>query len=224
MMNHPSLPPDQRPEIAAALTFLGGFIDSYSYLNFEHTLPLTQSANMILLTHDFIRQNWDGASIKIVTLLSFVAGISFARFLSCKLQNKDWQLGILLIFASLSFLSCLLIGQVSPAFVLIPVAIGLALTIAGFTKVNNQAYNDAFTTGNIKKLILHWSNYFLTKQPEEKALAGLFSLLAASFIAGALVSAYLQTILLQKTLFIAPALTLLLAVYFGCLKRAVPDN
>ncbi|MFC3932265.1 DUF1275 family protein, partial [Streptococcus dentapri] len=77
---------NQRTIIAMFLTFTGGFIDSYAYSNFDHTLPLTQSGNMVLLTSDFISKDWSGVSIKLSTLFGFVLGIIISRYLAKKVH------------------------------------------------------------------------------------------------------------------------------------------
>ncbi|QIW15722.1 hypothetical protein A4G20_04950 [Pasteurellaceae bacterium RH1A] len=213
-----TLEPEQRLEVAATLTFLGGFIDSYTYLNFDRAIPLTQTGNVLFLTHDFVEQNWTGAGVKLASLISFIIGIALARWVSHKMQGRFWQPVILSLFALLSLLAYALISLAQPILVLIPLALGLALTTGSFTKVNNQAFNDSFTTGNIKKAVFHWSNYCLSKAPQERSIAGIFTLLALAFISGAVTSAYLQPLLAAETLLIAPLISLLLAAYLAYLK------
>lgn len=50
--------------IAYFLTLLGGAIDAVSYIGFDHTLPVAQTGNLLLLMVDITRLNVQGIAIK----------------------------------------------------------------------------------------------------------------------------------------------------------------
>lgn len=206
---------NQRTIIAMFLTFTGGFIDSFAYSIFEHTLPLTQSGNMVLLTSDFILKDWSGVSIKLSTLLGFVLGIMVSRYLANRVHIIFLEFYLLFLFLASVLCSYALIDTVSDPLALFPLSFGLALTVAYFDKVDGQPYNDAFTTGNIKKMVLNWSDFVLTKDDSKKKLALLFTKVVFSFVTGALVSQYFQKMLSRYALLLVSLPILFLIIYYG---------
>ncbi|AQP41305.1 integral membrane protein [Streptococcus gallolyticus] len=204
---------NQRATIAMFLTFTGGFIDSYAYSNFNHTLPLTQSGNMVLLTSDFILKDWSGVSIKLSTLLGFILGITVSRYLAQKVQLIFLEFYLLFLFLASIICSYFLIDRVSDPLALFPLSFGLALTVVSFDKVDGQPYNDAFTTGNIKKMVLYWSDFILTKDDNKKGLALLFTKVVFSFVIGALTSQYFQKLMLRHALLLALLPIMFLIIY-----------
>ena len=206
---------NQRTTIAMFLTFSGGFIDSYAYSNFHHTLPLTQSGNMVLLTSDLYLKDWSGASIKLSTLFGFVLGIMISRYLANRIHSIFLEFFLLFLFLASILYSYVLIDLVSDPLALFPLSFGLALTVAFFDKVDGQSYNDAFTTGNIKKLVLYWSDFALTKDDSKKKLALLFTTVVLSFITGALISQYFQKMLSRHALLIVLLPILFVIIYYG---------
>lgn len=206
---------NQRTIIAMFLTFTGGFIDSFAYSNFEHTLPLTQSGNMVLLTSDFISKDWSGVSIKLSTLFGFFLGIIISRYLAKKVHIIFLEFCLLFLFLASVLCSYILIDTVSDPLALFPLSFGLALTVACFDKVDGQPYNDAFTTGNIKKMVLYWSDFVLTKDDNKKKLALLFTKIVFSFVTGALVAQYFQKMISRHTLLLVSIPILFLIIYYG---------
>lgn len=73
-----------------------------------------------------------------------------------------------------------------------------------------MGYNNAFTTGNLKKSVVAWSAFFFGEDKSKYTAAVNYMMLTISFAIGAIISALLQKI------FILIVLTL--QVVFGCLK------
>lgn len=188
--------------IAMAVTFTGGAIDSFSYNYFNHTLPLTQSGNMVLLTTDIVNKDWSGISTKLSSLFAFILGIIVARFFHKKFSSMTWKLHMLIYFLISSLWTYLLMDHVGKPIAIFPLSFGLALTVTAFDKVGNHNYNNSFTTGNIKKMILNWADFIFMKEPQNKESAIFFTKIVLSFITGALFSAVAQTILLDNALFL----------------------
>lgn len=88
-----------------------------------------------------------------------------------------------------------------PNFYIVPsIAFGLAIQNASFSKIEGMGYNNAFTTGNLKKSVVAWSAFFFGEDKSKHTAAVNYMLLVISFGLGAIVSALLQKIfLLQKT-------------------------
>lgn len=89
-----------------------------------------------------------------------------------------------------------------------------------------MGYNNAFTTGNLKRSVVAWSAFFFGEDKSQHTAAVNYMLLVISFGIGAIVSAFLQKFLILKTLCIAVILLLAIInmIYLNALKNALKNN
>ncbi|GFP08694.1 hypothetical protein LHEJCM1006_08400 [Lactobacillus helveticus] len=89
-----------------------------------------------------------------------------------------------------------------------------------------MGYNNAFTTGNLKKSVVAWSAFFFGEDKSQHTAAVNYMLLVISFGIGAIVSAFLQKFLILKTIWIAVILLLAIInmIYLNALKNALKNN
>lgn len=66
-----------------------------------------------------------------------------------------------------------------------------------------MGYNNAFTTGNLKKSVVAWSAYFFGEDKSQHNAAVNYMFLVIAFALGAIVSALLQKIFVLKTIWFA---------------------
>ncbi|GFP11497.1 hypothetical protein BDKNPLJD_02277 [Lactobacillus helveticus] len=121
-----------------------------------------------------------------------------------------------------------------PNYYIVPaIAFGLAIQNASFRKIEGMGYNNAFTTGNLKKSVVAWSAFFFGEDKSQHTaavnymLAAVnYMLLVISFGIGAIVSAFLQKFLILKTIWIAVILLLAIInmIYLNALKNALKNN
>lgn len=85
------------------------------------------------------------------------------------------------------------------------IAFTLGLLLVGlFHKyVKGMGYNNAFTTGNLKKSVVAWSAYFFGEDKSQHNAAVNYMFLVIAFALGAIVSALLQKIFVLKTIWFA---------------------
>lgn len=105
----------------------------------------------------------------LATALTFSAGfIDAYTYIQRGHTLSAGQTGNVIFFASafadhILFI-CLGVGFVPknvPNYYVVPViAFGLAVQNASFSKIEGMGYNNAFTTGNLKKSVVAWSAYF----------------------------------------------------------------
>lgn len=89
-----------------------------------------------------------------------------------------------------------------------------------------MGYNNAFTTGNLKKSVVAWSAFFFGEDKSQHTAAVNYMLLVISFGIGAIVSAFLQKFLILKTIWIDVILLLAIInmIYLNALKNALKNN
>lgn len=83
-----------------------------------------------------------------------------------------------------------------------------------------MGYNNAFTTGNLKKSVVAWSAFFFGEDKSKHTAAVNYMMLTIAFAVGAIISALLQKLLVLKTIWIAVIfLTTINLVYIIALRR-----
>jgi len=85
-------------------------------------------------------------------------------------------------------------------FIVPPLAFCMGLVTTAFGEVSGIAYNNAFMTGNIKRTMLAFGDYIRTKHRPFLREGIIFVTLLASFVLGAVVSAYLTIFYEEKTI------------------------
>ncbi|EHE31039.1 integral membrane protein [Streptococcus pneumoniae 2070109] len=80
----------------------------------------------------------------------------------------------------------------------------MGLVTTAFGEVSGIAYNNAFMTGNIKRTMLAFGDYFRTKHTPFLREGFIFVSLLSSFVLGVVFSAYLTIFYHEKTILGVP--------------------
>lgn len=216
---HSNQPAESR-QLACALTFCGGFIDAYTYIQRGHTLSAGQTGNVIFFSSALADHNIPGMINRASTFIAFSLGLLMVGLFHKYVKSHYWRVfclfPILVICAVVGFLP-----KSVPNFYIVPsIAFGLAIQNASFSKIEGMGYNNAFTTGNLKKSVVAWSAFFFGEDKSKHTAAVNYMLLVISFGLGAIVSALLQKIFILKTIWFAVILlTAINIIYLIALKE-----
>lgn len=173
--------PSESRILATALTFSAGFIDAYTYIQRGHTLSAGQTGNVIFFASAFADHNIAGMLNRATTFIAFTLGLLLVGLFHKYVKSNYWRV-----------------------FCLFPIiAFGLAVQNASFSKIEGMGYNNAFTTGNLKKSVVAWSAYFFGEDKSQHNAAVNYMFLVIAFALGAIVSALLQKIFVLKTIWFA---------------------
>ncbi len=71
----------QSKEIAVLLTFVGGYIDAYTFLTRGGTLAAGQTGNIIFLASELSHSDLNGGMLKISSVISFMVGVMFVSLI-----------------------------------------------------------------------------------------------------------------------------------------------
>ncbi|MGQ5710059.1 YoaK family protein [Lactobacillus sp. PSON] len=205
----------QTKEIAWALTFCGGFIDAYTYIQRGHTLAAGQTGNIIFFSASLANGNIIGMINRLSTILAFIFGLMVVTVIHSHTQSRYWRIfemiPIMIICAVVSFLP----KSVPDYYVVPALAIGLAMQNGAFKKIEGLGYSNAFTSGNLKKTVIAWSEYYFDKDIDQREPARNYTVLVLAFASGAIISASFQKIIGSYTLLIATALLALINAFYG---------
>ena len=195
--------PSEARSLAIALTFSGGFIDAYTYIQRGHTLSAGQTGNVIFFTSSLASHNVMGMLNRLSTFVAFVIGLGLVGYLHSHMKTHYWRgiclFPILIICGIIGFLP-----RSVPNYYIVPaIAFGLAMQNASFSKIQGMAYNNVFTTGNLKNSVVAWSAYFFGEDKKQYNAAVNYMLLVVAFALGAIVSAICQRALGIRTIWLA---------------------
>ena len=196
----------QSKRLALFLTFCAGYVDAYTFIVRGNTLVAGQTGNVVFLSVGLIQQNVSDASAKVMTLLSFMMGVFLLTLYKEKLRIVKKPILSLIPLAVLSIIIGFIPLSVDNIYLVPPLAFCMGLVTTAFGEVSGIAYNNAFMTGNIKRTMLAFGDYFRTKHTPFLREALIFVSLLTSFVLGVVFSAYLTVFYHEKTILGVPVM------------------
>ena len=196
----------QSKRLAIFLTFCAGYVDAYTFIVRGNTLVAGQTGNVVFLSVGLIQQNVSDASAKVMTLLSFMMGVFLLTLYKEKLRIVKKPILSLIPLAVLSIIIGFVPLSVDNIYLVPPLAFCMGLVTTAFGEVSGIAYNNAFMTGNIKRTMLAFGDYFRTKHTPFLREALIFVSLLTSFVLGVVFSAYLTIFYHEKTILGVPVM------------------
>ena len=198
---------------AIALTFCGGFTDAFTYIQFNHTLAAAQTGNIVFLSAALASHNFFGVFDRLASLIAYIVGLAIASIFHAHIDHY-WRVFCLI--------PILIIGMIVrglsasfPTYISVPaLSFGLAMQNAAFAKTEGFGYSNVFTSGNIKKSVVAWSEYCFHHDQSQRQAAIDYSLIVVSFTLGAIVSAQLQSFMRMRTIWIAVLVILIVNVTY----------
>lgn len=201
----------QSKRLALFLTFCAGYVDAYTFIVRGNTLVAGQTGNVVFLSVGLIQQNVSDASAKVMTLLFFMMGVFFLTLYKEKLRIVKKPILSLIPLAVLSLIIGFVPQTVDNIYLVPPLAFCMGLVTTAFGEVSGIAYNNAFMTGNIKRTMLAFGDYFRTKHTPFLREGLIFVSLLSSFVFGVVFSAYLTIYYQEKTILGAP---LMMSIFY----------
>lgn len=199
--------------IACLLTFGAGFIDAYTFIERGGTLVAGQTGNVVFLSVSLVHDSLEDVEVKFVTLLAFMGGIFLLTLFKNHFTLKQAR------SLALMLLVCVCLwagGQSSETWNMVivpPLSFCMGLVTTAFTEVSGRFYNNAFMTGNLKRMMMALGDFGRTRN-RERLEEGVFLLfLVMSFIIGAIVSSVLTTIFVLETIWLVALLLFALFLF-----------
>lgn len=154
-MKQPSaaaVPAHERMRVGLLLTFVGGFLEAYTYVLHGHVFANAQTGNMALFAVHLM-QGTGQAPYYLVPIGAFLAGTVVSEWLHRALsrrQRMKWEHGIVLLEAALLAAIAFLPSATPDAVVNVAVSFVCALQFDTFRKTHGLAYATTFCTGNLR--------------------------------------------------------------------------
>lgn len=197
---------------AIVMTFCGGFLDAFTYIQCGHTLAAAQTGNIVFLAAALVNHNVIGIIDRCGAIILYVLGIIVA--ITFQAHIKYWRIfclfPILIIGGFVgampeNFPTYLSVGLVS---------FRLALLNTAFSKIEGLGYSSVFTTGNIKKSVVFGTEYIYHHRQQDLKIAVNYFIVVLAFTLGAISSAIIQPFSRMKTIWVAVAIILLTDIFY----------
>ena len=201
----------QSKRLALFLTFCAGYVDAYTFIVRGNTLVAGQTGNVVFLSVGLIQHNVSDASAKVMTLLAFMMGVLLLTVYKEKLRIVKKPILSVIPLAVLSLIIGFVPQTVEDIYLVPPLAFCMGLVTTAFGEVSGIAYNNAFMTGNIKRTMLAFGDYFRTKHTPFLREGLIFISLLSSFVFGVVFSAYLTIYYQEKTILGVP---LMMSIFY----------
>lgn len=201
----------QSKRLALFLTFCAGYVDAYTFIVRGNTLVAGQTGNVVFLSVGLIQHNVSDASAKVMTLLAFMMGVLLLTVYKEKLRVVKKPILSVIPLAVLSLIIGFVPQTVENIYLVPPLAFCMGLVTTAFGEVSGIAYNNAFMTGNIKRTMLAFGDYFRTMHTPFLREGLIFVSLLSSFVFGVVFSAYLTIYYQEKTILGIP---LMMSIFY----------
>lgn len=201
---------------AIVLTFCGGF----TYIQCDHTLAAAQTGNIVFLSAALANHNLLGVIDRLASLVAFVIGLAVVSVFHAHIVHY-WRVFCLMPILIIG----IVVGGLPasfPTYISVPaISFGLAMQNAAFTKIAGLGYSNAFNSGNLKKSVVAWSEYYFHHDQSQRPPALDYSAIVISFTLGAIVSAQVQPLLHMKTIWVAVLIILITNVTYYLQKWSI---
>ncbi|HEW1853180.1 DUF1275 domain-containing protein [Streptococcus pneumoniae] len=166
------------------MTFCAGYVDAYTFIVRGNTLVAGQAGNIVFLSVELIQNNVSDVRDKLLTLIAFIMGVFLLTIYKEKLRIVKKSILSLIPLAILSIIIGFVPQTVDNIYLVPPLAFCMGLVTTAFGEVSGIAYNNAFMTGNIKRTMLAFGDYFRTKHTPFLREGFIFVSLLSSFVLG----------------------------------------
>ena len=161
--------------IAFILTFVGGFLDTYSYLLHNKVFANAQTGNIVLLAMNITERDFHTAFSYFLPIIAFVCGIFLAQWIRSLFQtspNIHWrQITVfmeILALLGIAFIPANTYNHLANCMI----SCICAIQVESFRKVHGKPFTTTMCTGNLRsgtECLYH----FLKDKKKEQLLHGI---------------------------------------------------
>ncbi len=182
--------------ISLILTFIGGFLDAYTYILYDQIFANTQTGNIIFFTIFLVEGNIYNAFLRIFPIISFCIAIFITQLLIHKFnENKKWIKIILLLNTILTITIGTSILKNFSLIIVCLVSFICATMISTFKKADGNVFAPTMCTGNLRSLMEFFSKWIIHKERESKKIVIKYISIIFTFCLGIAIGIILVNIL-----------------------------
>lgn len=210
--------------LALMLSFSGGLMDAYSYLQRGKVFANAQTGNILLFSINLTTGNYSQSLHFIFPVIAFSLGIACASMLRLYFQNKPhvhWR-QIVVIIEAIIFFTVAFLPQSTNLLANNLISFACGAQVESFRKIQNHASGFATTMciGNLRTSVACLCEYHKTKNKKtlNRSIAGFLIILA--FAVGTIGGNFFITLWSEKAIIISGILMLVAFIAMLTNERA----
>lgn len=181
------LPSHEQVFFALLLTFVCGYFDAYTFVNYNGQFANAQTANIIFIGMELANSNYMGALRYVPPVIAFIIGVTFNEYIMDKFKNVSINryVNLSLLLQTLLLIFAYLVPKIWFVNV-VPLAISFvcAMQFDSFRSVNKVQFASIFCTGNLRSATEHIFRVIYKKEKESTEKFIMYSALLLSFFGG----------------------------------------
>lgn len=187
------LPSHEQIVFGLLLTFVGGFFDSYTYINCNGIFANAQTGNLIFIGLAIADRNFSTALNFIPPISAFIVGVIFNEYILKKNSNLPIRryINISLLFQIFLLFVAYFIPQIYYIDIR-PLIISFvcAMQFDSFRTINKIPFASTFCTGNLRSASEHIFKYIFLKEKGSKPKFYIYFSLIVIFLFGVIVGSF----------------------------------
>ncbi|MBO5559477.1 YoaK family protein [Ruminococcus sp.] len=191
-------------KVGALLSFVGGYLDTYTYICRDGVFANAQTGNIVLMGLRLTDGEFREAVHYLIPILSFVIGVIAVELIKWRFNDDPkvhWhQLTLLVEMAILAAVGFIPNSRNDLANIL--VSLTCAMQVEGFRRLNGNAYATTMCTGNLRSGSESLFNFFKSKDSTELRKALSYFCIIGIFIIGAGFGAVITRVIGLKAVFL----------------------
>lgn len=191
-------------KVGALLSFVGGYLDTYTYICRDGVFANAQTGNIVLMGLRLTDGEFREAVHYLIPILSFVIGVIAVELIKWRFNDDPkvhWhQLTLLVEMAILAAVGFITNSRNDLANIL--VSLTCAMQVEGFRRLNGNAYATTMCTGNLRSGSESLFNFFKSKDSTELRKALSYFCIIGIFIIGAGFGAVITRVIGLKAVFL----------------------
>ena len=136
----------------ALLSFSGGLQDAYTFNIRDHVFANAQTGNVVLMSQNFMKGDWQNGLDYLMPVLSFIAGIIVSEIIEGRFKlNKTLHWRRIILFVEILLL--IIVGFIPLPYETIPnmmVSFACAMQVHSFRQVRGNRYASTMCIGNLR--------------------------------------------------------------------------
>ncbi len=200
--------------IGTFLAFVGGFLDSYTYILHGKVFANAQTGNIVLMSISAVSGNFFNAFCYFIPIFSFFIGVFITEYLKQILNKSKFfnaQNIVILTEIIIFFIIGLLPKSIPDIIINVTISFICSLQVNCFRKLSDLPYATTMCTGNLRSASENLFFSIFKKQPKNTINFIEYMTIIFSFCIGAGIGSLLIKLYGIKTIWIC-ALTLLIVL------------
>lgn len=211
------LPPFEKPLFIMIITFVGGYMNGYTYITRNNILANMHTANMSKLGISIALGEWLEALHYLIPIVTFILGAAFSKLIETILINfnfkGDWRKVALVLEGIALFLIGLIPSSFPDIIVTNLVSFLMGYQLCLFRNCLGVPFNTTISTGNIRTVGLFLFGALDKESRDSLKKVIIFTILTFSFAVGAIPGTLISLALSIKSVWVCSFILFLQAFW-----------